>query len=91
MLDGVDRRRRRDVVARLQVARGDGQPVERDQLLPRVGLGEATAHLCASSRHRPIAMQQPTGRVVVGVGAGFPVPCSLGRGAYGLACRRRPV
>jgi ribbon-helix-helix protein len=42
--DHVDRCRRRDVVARLQVARGRGQPVERDQFLPRVGLSKATAH-----------------------------------------------
>jgi hypothetical protein len=44
--DRVDRRRQRDVIAWLQVERRHCQPVERDQFLPRVGLGEATAH-CA--------------------------------------------
>ena len=42
--DRVDRRRQRDVIAWLQVERRHCQPVERDQLLPRVGLGKATAH-----------------------------------------------
>jgi hypothetical protein len=44
--DRVDRRRQRDVIAWLQVERRHCQPVESDQLLPRVGLGESTAH-CA--------------------------------------------
>jgi hypothetical protein len=46
------RSRRRDLVARPQVDRRLRQPVERDQLTPREGLGEAAAD--AGLARRPV-------------------------------------
>jgi hypothetical protein len=40
----IDRRRRGDIVAGTQVARGLGEPVRRGQFAPRAALGEAPAH-----------------------------------------------